>query len=86
MNIYLLTRIDKVNYDEYAAAIVTAISIKDARKIWPGPHEWASYKYNHEDKKLDKNIWDTWNGLKVELIGNSFSTKSEVILSDYRAG
>jgi len=87
MNIYRVSRTDKVSYDEYAAIVVSANSEEKARKLWPGKHVWGKYtnKINPVSKEREIDTYNT-DTLKVELIGSSLSNKEEIILEDYWNG
>lgn len=87
MNIYLVSRTDYVDYDEYVAAIVSANSEGEARKLWPGQHVWRKYtnKFDPTTKERQLDEHDI-SSLEVQIIGTSFSNEAKVILSDYKAG
>jgi hypothetical protein len=87
MNIYLVARTDKIDYDEFDAFIVAANTEEEARNTHP-------YDNNQTP---EYNPWDqpSWSWitkkeiptLKVTLIGTTTHyTEREVILSPFNAG
>ncbi len=77
-NLYLLTRPDKISYDEYIECIVCANS-EEARNIHPSG-----------DNKDFNHRWNTWVQPKdviVELIGTAIETLViGVVSSSFNAG
>ena len=73
MNIYLVSRTDEVDYDEYDSLVVYAKSREAAKDISP------CAEYFH--------AWASKENLKVELIGSNVLVKDpDIILSSYNAG
>ena len=72
MNIYLVSRTDEVDYDEYDAVVVYAMSREEAKNIAPCGNLYT---------------WASKENLKVELIGSNVLVKDpDIILSSYNAG
>lgn len=73
MNIYLLTRTDRVGCDEYDAAVVVAASPEDAEKVRPGAISGTE---------------EYWNNLKCELVGVAAEglKAGDVVLASFNAG
>lgn len=75
MELYLLSRIDEVDYDEYDSAVVAAESEEESKNIEVG--HIGQYH----------SSWTTPDNIKVELIGTAREgTKAGVILTSYNAG
>lgn len=73
-NIYLVSRTDNVDYDQYDAFVVTAENEEEAKTVINSKHD------PDED-------WTTWSHkVKVELIGVANSNKAEIILGSFNAG
>jgi len=92
MNIYLLTRPHKSNWDEYESCVVVAKTEEEARQTHPN-----GTFYEHVGEPCENNKWlkiswsNTWihiNAVKVELIGkaNRHHLTRQVICSDFNAG
>jgi hypothetical protein len=76
VNIYKLTRLDEVGWDEYEAAVVVAKSPQDARKIHPGG-------------RLDSSSrdWAPPDRIEVHYLGKASNRLERgVYLSDFRRG
>ena len=75
MNIYLIERTDKVDYDEYDAFVVVANSSKEARELLVQLY-------------IRDKIYDSWSdNNKVNLIGTTTKyKKTRVILGSFNAG
>jgi hypothetical protein len=77
MNIYLVTRTDEADYDEYDAMVVIAESEARAVKIHPDGNGRTDGKFWVNDSAT----------LKVELIGIAKDDEKEcVVLSSFHAG
>lgn len=78
MALYLITRTDSVDYDEYDSIVVRAANEKAAMKMATeqrdGPHHYAEF---------EGFAWDGSN-LKIEHV--DARGKAEVILSSFNAG
>lgn len=76
MNLYLVSRTDRVGYDEYDSMVVAAENEDDARLMKP---------YN-----ADGYDWQDWTDhpetLTVELIGTALDNTSRVVITSYNAG
>ena len=81
-NLYLVSRTNKTDYDQYDAVVVCAKSPKEARYTHPS-------KY---DKDWDgiQNDWGSWQkaeDLDVKYLGVADDTVEEgVVLASYNAG
>lgn len=71
MKLYLISRTDRVDYDEFDSFVVAAKSEGDALSCSPS-------KYNYG--------WTTQNNLTVECIGESNSQVEKVIIASFNAG
>lgn len=77
MNIWLLTKLDKVNYDQYDSCVVVAPSLKEAEAMHP----------HSEDGSCNNNPCYVWsNSVKATFIGISFDPTKRVICSSFNAG
>lgn len=88
MNLYLVTRTDQIDYNQYSAAVVAASSDQEARSLWPGPQEWISYPLKSDGQSVDlsKPIELTISSLEVKLICYDCDyNKPVIVLSDYNA-
>lgn len=100
MNLYLLTRTDKVSYDDYDSAVVAAPSKKAALLTHPNSQFYQYGKdgkvYNTHDRSVaGYGRWygyDSWVGEKLEnievtLLGKAKKgLKSGVVLASFNAG
>lgn len=80
MNIYKVSRTDKISYDEYDSFIVVASNLEDARKIHPNG-DWENCNWDWVSKeKLDS--------LEVILVGTAFEgyKEGDIILTSFNAG
>ena len=93
MNIYLVKRIDPVDYDEYDSMVIIAKSYTVAREVHPGGH----YIWNRADKvwrnpNRDEGQYSSWVSdpelLVIELLGESKHepTDHRIVLASFRAG
>lgn len=77
MNLYLVSRTDRVSYDEYDSMVVAAESEDDARLMKPTgetAHDSCyAWTYNPE-------------ALTVELLGTSLDSTPRVVIASYNAG
>ncbi|KKL74499.1 hypothetical protein LCGC14_2064310 [marine sediment metagenome] len=71
MNIYLVSRTDEVDYDEYDAVVVVAHNAKEAKTIKPSD-------YGKE--------WETPENLQVLLVGTANRKRKGIILASFKAG
>lgn len=84
MNIYLVSTVAKIDYDEYDSFVIVANSEEEARATHPG-------NYCEEVQSEDTDEYDLWTPFKdirVELVGianETYDTK-EVICSSFNAG
>jgi len=83
MNLYLISRTDAIDYDEYDSAVVAAPDEATARDMHPrdgAPVDWATGS---------RYAFDTWcrsqDCVTVKLIGTA-SVEQGVILASYNAG
>ena len=88
MNIYTIWRDERVGYDTYVSAIVTAESEEVARFMHPGGIE---YTWNGNDwvylSTYASSNWTHPNNVIVELIGYTpNSDESKVLLASFNAG
>ena len=89
MNLYLVSRTDKVCYDEYDSFVVAALTKEFAREQWPGPCQW--FRDGVGKPHLDKlhSYWpQSKEKLKVELIGKTEKDlhQGEIVCASYNAG
>lgn len=73
MNLYLITRTDKVGYDQYDAFVVAASNAEEAEQVLAKEH--------------DPDDWS--NEVKIELIGIAIggaAEKPQEILGSFNAG
>ena len=71
MKLYLVSRTDRVDYDEFDSFVVAAKNEEDALSCSP-----SEYHYG----------WTTKENLKVEFIGWSNSQVERVIIASFNAG
>lgn len=83
MNIYLIQRTDKINWDEYDSFVCLAESEEIALSLSPMHYD----KLGYIDWKTPKSYWtrDIKN-LKCVLIGKSEKTEREIVCASYNAG
>ncbi len=82
MNIYLVERMDGVDYDEYDSFVCYAENSITAKKVIPycGDEKWrGSSSWVPEDKKTSLKI------TRLGKAGNEI-TEEKIILSSYNAG
>ncbi len=72
-NIYLVTRVDEVDYDQYESFVCSAINVREALYMSPRGHE-REFPVNRD------------TDLEVELIGAYFGTESKIIHASFNAG
>ena len=81
MNIYKVSRVDIVAYDEYDSFIAVAESEEAVRTLHPSGdddvEEWGHWSWVEL-----KNV----GALKVVLIGTSLEKEQRVVLSSFNAG
>lgn len=75
MNIYLVTRKDECDYDEYDEFVVIAVSEEDARLTHPDP---MGYCEIHD-------TWTTPDNVTVENLGKSSETTKRIVISSFNA-
>lgn len=85
MNLYLVSRTDTIDYDEYDSFVCAAESEEQARSM-PPVDEWLTNKFLR-----DNIIWECTNDLnniEVTHIGKADEkyTKPTVILASFNAG
>jgi hypothetical protein len=91
-NIYLLSRTDKIDYDNYDSVVVCANSEKEARKIHPSrflcKSEIEKWKNNNLSRTDGWIFFDKIDTLKVKLIGQASDDieLGSVILASFNAG
>jgi len=95
MKLFLLTRTDRIGWDEFISAVVSAESDKEARKIHPSPfvtHCRKGVLYGTDDKGVEyrcgNNSWltpENTKELKVKYLGETKEPKG-VILGSFNAG
>lgn len=77
MNLYLITRTDKVGYDQYDAFVVAASNAEEAEQVLAKEHDPDDH-------------YSTWsNEVKIELIGIAIggaAEKPQEILGSFNAG
>ena len=82
MNLYLLKRTDKWDYDQYDSAVVAAESENEAKKIHPDGSDIIVSE--------EANRWDSWvsvDRVECQLIGVAEPlTNRGVICSSFNAG
>jgi hypothetical protein len=78
MKLYLLSRTDRVDYDEYDSFVVAAESEEEALKWFPRGNKSATNEYY--------DGWVSKEDLKIECIGESNSSVEKVILASFNAG
>lgn len=87
MNIYLVERTDKVDYDQYIGFVCIAESENQARHMNPtydGEFDNDLY-YNFNCSYITDWAQDP-NSLKVTKIGEADSSQAKIILYSYNAG
>ena len=95
MNLYLVTRQDDIEYDEYASMVVAAENEESATHISPDDyHKWEAgnwYEYYADGTKQLVEYFDAWpadiSTLKVVLLGTAVEgTQEGKILASFNAG
>jgi len=72
MNIYLVSRTDEVDWDEYISIVVVAESSVEAKRIYPSEHS--------------EQYWNK-NNLSAKLIGEAREgVERGVVLTQFNAG
>ena len=77
MNLYLVSRTDRVGYDEYDSMVVAAES-EDAARLMKPANEMAPYS--------GQGWTDNPEALTVELISTSLDSTPRVVITSYNAG
>lgn len=88
MNIYLVKRIDDVDYDQYKSFVCIAPDVETARKIDPSSCR-NPVLFSTTTDEYDFECWVPYNELKflkVKHIGVSDSDKLEIVCASYNAG
>lgn len=89
-NFYLLTRTDKVGYDEFDSMIVLAETEQAARQIHPYGYIWNGTQWLKADGSSAPWFDCVWSKtgpdtLKVELIDPAIY-EGDIVLSSFNAG
>lgn len=80
MNLYLISRPDRVGYDEYDSAVVCANSEGEARRIHPSENEqWTGVEDTY-------GSWVNANRVRVKLIGVAVEGLDRVVCASFNAG
>lgn len=83
MNLYLIQRTGKVDYDEYAGGVICAANAGEARKLA------AAQMDSFWGEKDAERIWlhPTYSRIrKIGVVNVGSNMKPRVVLSDFRAG
>jgi hypothetical protein len=75
MNLYLISRKEDWDYNNYDSAVVAAATEEDARKIHPSGGSWDAGNWASKPELVD-----------VEFIGTAHDEVEGVILSSFNAG
>ena len=89
MNLYLVSRTDKIDYDEYDSFVCAAENEEQARKMLPFDEELVREETEENIRNLIFWEWtNDLNKIKVEYIGKADEkyTKPTVILASFNAG
>ena len=87
MNIYLVERTDKIDYDQYTGFVCAAESEDQARHMNPTyDGEFDNNLYYNFDRSYITDWVQDPNSLKVTKIGNTDSSQAKIILYSYNAG
>ena len=82
MNLYLISRHDRCDYDEYSDAIVAAKSEDEARLIHPSTLQDESWV-----TKKDYSSWVPPHNVVVQLVGHATKEiKKGVVCASFHAG
>ena len=86
MRLYLISRTDDIDYDEYDSFVVVAESEKSALEWHPNGQK-INYSLDEEHIEYDYcHSWTSKENLKIECIGESNSQEEKVIISSFNAG
>lgn len=97
MNLYLLKRLDSIDYDDYDSCIVCAIDNDDARTIHPSEFvthikesKWMGTYQNGGEYECSDYGWpnhDEYDCIEITLLGIADSNvKRGCIIGSYNAG
>ena len=78
-NLYLITRPDAPDYDEFDSAVVCAKSEEEARMIHPGCYDWDGKASPHDS-------WVDADKVTVELLGKAKMQFDPVVCASFNAG
>lgn len=88
MKIYLVSRIDDWDYEEYKSFVVAAENEENALEFHPNGEKLKNLT-DYEDIRDDGIYYCEWTSkenLKIEYIGESNSLEEKVILASFNAG
>jgi hypothetical protein len=92
LKLFLVSRTDKISYDEYDSMVVAAASDDDARRMTPSPlydrYKTETGVFLHEDDNGRLNAWPMrLSTLSVRYIGVAEpGLKPGVIIASFNAG
>ena len=83
MKLYLVSRIDKVGYDQFFSYVVAAYNDKRALEFHP-----RGRSFEEDDYFEDGEVYEFTGkeNLIIDCIGESYSTEEKVIIASFNAG
>lgn len=86
MKLYLITRTDGVDYEEFDSFVVAAENEESALSYHPNGQK---LKDCLSEEDIEWGYYEGWiskENLKIECIGESYSKEEKVIISSFNAG